>query len=374
MGCSQSSPPTAQKMQFKRSSTGHNFGDKSNLNKEDFIFTKRGEEVLLKVPRDIDGQQFIVEECEGSDVFLLDHMAALTIDVCKRCNVITGPVASSVFIRDCEDCIVVIACQQLRLRDCKNMTIFLHSTTGPIIESSSNISFGCYNYGYFGFEANLLSAEMSVWENEWYSVYDFTPASTNFKLLPSGDPSTNIDKLIPASSKLKEDGLSLGPSEPRITPLLYGPQNACGKSILYILQPRHETIFRNLLESYVQRVSGDEDDMNRNKLVVLRTTKRKVTPSQFATLLGGKSELNRFLKESAMKEPFVIVACELSYAKSENEEEGEKYASKLEEDFSSSSDSLKGFKEPAKGKYLRWTKSDADQKSDMIFEHWRVKT
>ena len=34
----------------------------------------------------------------------------------------TGPVASSAFIRNCEDCVLVIACQQLRLRDCKNLS------------------------------------------------------------------------------------------------------------------------------------------------------------------------------------------------------------------------------------------------------------
>ena len=78
------------------------------------------------------------------------------------------------------------------------IAIFLHSTTGPIIESSSNISIGCYNYAYFGLESNLLSANMSIWENEWYSVYDFTPAN-NFKLLPTGDPSTCIETVIPVS-------------------------------------------------------------------------------------------------------------------------------------------------------------------------------
>ena len=77
--------------------------------------------------------------------------------------------------------------------------IFLHSTTGPIIESSSNIALGCYNYSYFGLESNLISAEMSVWENEWYSVYDFTPSSNNFSLLPTGDPATLLSTMVPVS-------------------------------------------------------------------------------------------------------------------------------------------------------------------------------
>ena len=47
-------------------------------------------------------------------------------------------------------------------------------------------------------ESNLTSADMSIWENDWYSVYDFTP-NDNYKLIPSGDESTLIDKIIPVS-------------------------------------------------------------------------------------------------------------------------------------------------------------------------------
>jgi hypothetical protein len=105
-------------MKFGRSPTGHNFGKHPSLNPEDFVFRGKGRgggsgsnrgndqgegggggsnrdgdgggggggssvgtkrEVLVKGPREIAGQQFVVEECEGVDVFLLDHMAALTI-------------------------------------------------------------------------------------------------------------------------------------------------------------------------------------------------------------------------------------------------------------------------------------------------------
>lgn len=78
MGCTQSAPPV-QKMRFDRSPTSDNFGKDKSLNKADFIYTKRGKETLIKSPREINGQQFIIEECDGSDMFLIDHMAMLTI-------------------------------------------------------------------------------------------------------------------------------------------------------------------------------------------------------------------------------------------------------------------------------------------------------
>lgn len=57
--------------------------------------------------------------------FSMPRCAALLCslqDNCSDCRVVCGPVASSVFLRDCHDCVVVVACQQLRLRDCKNLS------------------------------------------------------------------------------------------------------------------------------------------------------------------------------------------------------------------------------------------------------------
>ena len=66
-------------MKFDRRDTGRDFGRDTSLNKADFIFSKKGKETLIKAPRDINGQQFIIEESEGSDMFLIDHMGMLTI-------------------------------------------------------------------------------------------------------------------------------------------------------------------------------------------------------------------------------------------------------------------------------------------------------
>ena len=74
-----------------------------------------------------------------------------------------------------------------RLRDCQNCRILLFSQTRPIIENSSGISFGCYDYDYFGFESNFVESKLDLWINRWFDVYDFNPSNTtsNFILLPS---------------------------------------------------------------------------------------------------------------------------------------------------------------------------------------------
>lgn len=54
----------------------------------------------------------------------------------------------SVFLRNCNDCSVLVACGQYRMRDCNNVNVFLCCPTQPIIESSRRIHFGCYQLNY----------------------------------------------------------------------------------------------------------------------------------------------------------------------------------------------------------------------------------
>ena len=108
---------------------------------------------------------------------LLDHMAALIIDDARNSHIVTGPIESSAFIRGCSDCVLVVACQQLRLRDCTNIQLLLFSQTRPIIEASTGIEIGCYDFYYVGIEEHLASARLDIWLNRWEDVYDFTPSS-----------------------------------------------------------------------------------------------------------------------------------------------------------------------------------------------------
>jgi protein XRP2 len=41
------------------------------------------------------------------------------VDQCKNCTIIVGPVTGSIFVRDCTDCTIHVACGQFRCRDFK---------------------------------------------------------------------------------------------------------------------------------------------------------------------------------------------------------------------------------------------------------------
>ncbi|XP_054279311.1 protein XRP2-like [Macrosteles quadrilineatus] len=158
-----------------------------NIDPNDFTLEATENSDIWKVPGSINGQQYVVRNCRKSCIYLLDNINTLTIDDCNDCKFIVGPVTGSVFLRDCRDCSCVVACGQFRLRDCHNVNVFLCCPTQPIIESSRRIHFGCYQLYYDQLEDQFRSAGLSVFNNIWSSVHDFTPSHTdiNWCLLPA---------------------------------------------------------------------------------------------------------------------------------------------------------------------------------------------
>lgn len=91
-----------------------------------------------------------------------------------------------IFIRNCENCQCIIACQQYRARECVDCDTLLFASTAPVVEESKNMRFGCFRFFYFNLAQQFKSVNMSVYDNKWSEVYDFTPKEGNFSFLPLG--------------------------------------------------------------------------------------------------------------------------------------------------------------------------------------------
>lgn len=132
---------------------------------------------------------FSIEDCKDCNLFLFSCLSQCTIDACQNCFIFVGPSEGPVFIRDCSDCVIVVACQQLRLRDCRNVKLSLYAKGQPIIESSSDITFARFTYDYPALRDQFQKANLNLdaATTEWnVSVYDFTPSQTaqeNMKVL-----------------------------------------------------------------------------------------------------------------------------------------------------------------------------------------------
>lgn len=142
---------------------------------KDFTVVKLDSSVVAKRPGSINGQSFKIEDCKNSSVLLYDNIASITVDDCQNCSIFIGPTKGSVFIRNCTNCRFIIACQQFRTRDCKNLDVLLSCKTIPIIEATSAISFGCFRGSYFALGGQFSAADLSVYNNNWGKIHDFTP-------------------------------------------------------------------------------------------------------------------------------------------------------------------------------------------------------
>jgi len=189
------------------------------LDPKDYVFSKKTGEVLVKEEGTIDGQQFNIEECKDCDIFLFDVIATAFIDECENCRIFVGPVESSIFVRNCTNCDFVIACQQFRSRDCKDCKFALLSTTEPVVETSSNMQFACFDFTYFSLAKQLQAAGLTVWNNKWSMVYDFNknPDRPNWSLLPQEQASQLLRlECCPGSVSLEEAQMD------RVVPITLG--------------------------------------------------------------------------------------------------------------------------------------------------------
>ena len=73
--------------------------------------------------------------------FMPVSFAGLSLKNIKHSLVIAGHVAGAAHITGIEDSIIVVTSRQVRMHDCKNVDIYLHCASRPIIEDCSNVRF-----------------------------------------------------------------------------------------------------------------------------------------------------------------------------------------------------------------------------------------
>lgn len=62
------------------------------LNPNNFIIENLEGQEELRIPGSINGQQFIIQNCKDSTIYILDYLNAVTIDDCINCKIILGPI------------------------------------------------------------------------------------------------------------------------------------------------------------------------------------------------------------------------------------------------------------------------------------------
>uniref|UniRef100_H3CZ86 Protein XRP2 n=1 Tax=Tetraodon nigroviridis TaxID=99883 RepID=H3CZ86_TETNG len=201
----------------------YSWDKREKVDPKDYMLTGLKDATVGRLPGKLNGQQFVIQECENCNIFVFDHSATVTIDDCVNCRIVLGPVKGSVFFRDCKDIKCVVACQQFRTRDCKKMEVFLCCATQPIIESSTGMKFGCFQYYYPELAFHFKDAGLSIFNNNWSNIHDFTPVSeqNNWSLLPESASVLDSVPAPDAESDFKSVRVSADPAR-SIVPLTKG--------------------------------------------------------------------------------------------------------------------------------------------------------
>lgn len=124
-------------------------------------------EPLIRNPGDIDGQMYDIGDCEGSTLVIMDTCEQVQIDQVKNCRIFIGACASSIFIRNCENCVFYTCCRQLRLREVTQSTFYIYSMAEVHIEYSNTLKFAPFNGGYPEHAQHMAASKLDCSHNLW---------------------------------------------------------------------------------------------------------------------------------------------------------------------------------------------------------------
>ncbi|EQK97328.1 Tubulin binding cofactor C [Ophiocordyceps sinensis CO18] len=110
--------------------------------------------------------------------------AGLSLKAISNSLIVAGRVSGPVHMTDMSDSILVVTARQVRIHDCKNVDVYLHCGSHPIIEDCTGMRFAplpkCYE-----------TEVESTTENQWDQVDDFkwlkAGHSPNWSTLPGAE-------------------------------------------------------------------------------------------------------------------------------------------------------------------------------------------
>lgn len=164
------------------------------------VQNKINEEVLLENDQ-VNNKDLTMSTLTNTLIIIKGYAGSLQLSNLKKCLIVCGPVARSVFADNCEDCTFTFGCQQLRLHSSKNCSLYMHVTCRAIIEDCVNISVAPFNYSYDNINIDFMKAGLDLEVNNWEDVADFNWLSTdkvspNWRKLREDERITNFDELI----------------------------------------------------------------------------------------------------------------------------------------------------------------------------------
>lgn len=155
-----------------------------------FGLRDKSDEHLQLRPDEVNGKDIQLCNLVNCAVSIHGNPSTVHIIDCKNSRISSGPVSTSVFIDKCSDSVFELFCQQLRVHNTYDCTFQLHVCTRGIIEDSSRLKFGVYEFDYDQLESHIVRSKLNRSINNWNKIEDFNwlvknKQSPNWQLLSS---------------------------------------------------------------------------------------------------------------------------------------------------------------------------------------------
>ncbi|XP_072229998.1 tubulin-specific chaperone C [Leuresthes tenuis] len=161
-------------------------------------FSNMNNEFLTKSAEEIQSQDLLLTHLTNCKVRLYGSPNTLHLKHIDSCEILCGPVSTSVFIDHCRNSTLVFPCQQLRTHNTTDTQVYLHVTSRAIVEDCHGVSFAPFSWSYPTLEEDFSVSGLDRNRNNWSQVDDFnwlaagTP-SPNWTVIPEGDRKTTWD-------------------------------------------------------------------------------------------------------------------------------------------------------------------------------------
>lgn len=161
-------------------------------------FSNMTSEFLTKTAEEIQKRDVLLTHLTNCKVHLFGSPSTLHLKHIDSCEILCGPVSSSVFVDNCRNSVLAFPCQQLRTHNTTDTQVYLHVTSRAIIEDCHGVSFAPFTWFYPTLEEDFTVSGLDRARNNWTQVDDFnwlaagTP-SPNWTVIPEADRKANWD-------------------------------------------------------------------------------------------------------------------------------------------------------------------------------------
>jgi len=147
---------------------------------------KENDDQLIKRPGEINQQVFEISDCKHCTIVILDVTDQTYIDNLSNCRVFIGACSSSIFVRDCKQCVFFTCSRQLRINNVVSSSFYSFTLSEIHMELSSALQFGPFQGGYDMQSQHFEQNGFDVNDNLWFEVYDHNDPDklqTNWKII-----------------------------------------------------------------------------------------------------------------------------------------------------------------------------------------------